>query len=57
MLRNEYSQIVDKVIAVASSERGKTQSKRIGGRSERSQSQLRDMSNVECYYCGKKGDI
>jgi len=52
MLKNEYSQRGDQVIVVACSERGRSQSKRRGGPRERSQSRPRDMSNVECYYCG-----
>jgi len=57
MLRNEYSQRGDQVIATACSEHRRSQSRRKSGPRERSQSRPRDMSNVECYYCGQKGHI
>jgi len=46
MLRNEYSQREDQVVAVACSEQGRSQSKRRGSLREKSQFRSRDMSNV-----------
>ncbi|KAJ8431670.1 hypothetical protein Cgig2_001716 [Carnegiea gigantea] len=48
MLRNKYSQKGDQVIAIACSERGRSQSKRRGAPRERSQYRPNDMSNIEC---------
>ncbi|KAJ8424427.1 hypothetical protein Cgig2_010656 [Carnegiea gigantea] len=39
------------------SERGRSQFKRRGGPRERSQYRSKDMSNIECYYCGEKGHV
>jgi len=57
MLRNEYSQRGDQVIAMACSKRGRSQSKRRGGPREKSQYRSKDMSSGECYYCGEKCHI
>ena len=42
---------------MAFSGRGRSQPKRIGGPKERSQSQLKDMSKIDCYYYVAKGHV
>ena len=56
MMRNEDINDESHAIVVDDSERGRSQSRKQGGPRGRSKSQSRpqrDMSNVECYYCGE----
>lgn len=57
MMRTEGDDDGDRALAVEYSERGRSRSRGNNGSWGRSKSRPRDMSNIECYYCGEKGHI
>lgn len=57
MMRTQGDDDGDRALAVEYSERGRSRSRGNNGSWGRSKSRPRDMSNIECYYCGEKGHI